>query len=199
MYEHLRGILVSSLPGSAVIEAGGIGFRLLVPLSTSRVLPAPGQEARLFLHHTLNAEQGEERLYGFATERERELFRALVTVKGVGPATAHQMMCVAESDELIEAIGSGAVDRLRKFRGIGPKRAEMLVLELRERLAPLRTGTQAPRAGTAPSRKPEEQDALLALLALGYPAQKAEQAVQEAVKQGASGVEALVRRALQLI
>lgn len=88
MYEFIRGKVVNAFPGLAVIEAGGIGYRVLVPVSTSAKLHAQS-EAMLLLHHTINTEQGEERLYGFATERERELFLALLLVQ----AWARQRPC----------------------------------------------------------------------------------------------------------
>lgn len=197
MYEYLRGKVSSVLPGLAVIEAGGVGYRVQTPLSTSDGLAA-GQEARLLLHHTINAEQGEERLYGFGTERERELFRALLLVQGVGPSTALQMMCAATPDALIRAIADGDLATLKRLKGIGPKRAERLVIELRERMGGLATDTR-PASASARLSGAAQRDAVLALLALGYPAAKSEQAVAAAGDKlgSAAATEALVRAALQ--
>ncbi|MCL4731952.1 MAG: Holliday junction branch migration protein RuvA, partial [Planctomycetes bacterium] len=96
MFEFIRGRVHKVLPGLAILEAGGVGYRLQVPLTTSARLTGP--EATLLVHHTLLPEQGEERLYGFATEREREFFRSLLEVKGIGPTTALQVtLCLSDT------------------------------------------------------------------------------------------------------
>jgi holliday junction DNA helicase RuvA len=198
MYEFLRGRVYSSLPGVVVIDAGGVGYRVLVSLSTWRRVPPPGGEAMLLLHHSLLSEQGLERLYGFATEDERELFRALLEVKGVGPATAIQVLCAAEPESLAALIAAGDVAALKRLKGIGPKTAERIVTELRERVSALapaaaRGNGASPRAGLA--------DAIQALLALGYPAARSEVAVRKANESlgNGAGTEELVRKALQMV
>lgn len=201
MFEFIRGKIHKALPGVAIIEAGGIGYRVQVPLSTSAKIGQAG-EVTLLLYHTILPEQGEERLYGFATEREREFFRNLLEVKGIGPSTALQVMCAADIEELINLIVGGDVASLKKFKGIGPKTSERLVTELRDKLAPLATGPA--RNTVAASRLPQGQpatDAVLALVALGYPQNKSEQAVAKAADAlGTSAKsEELVRRALQLV
>jgi len=195
MYEFIRGKVHSLLPGTVVLEAGGVGYRIAVPLSTSGKLKTG--EALLLLHHTINAEQGEERLFGFLTERERDLFRALITVKGIGPATAIHVMCAAEPDQIIRAVAAADVAALRKFKGIGPKTAERLITELRDEFARWPTGA-------ASARQPRAlvgNDAVLALVALGYPQGKSEQAVARAAEKLGPGAptEELVRQALQLV
>jgi len=203
MFEFITGKLHRVLPGMTIIEAGGIGYRVQVPLSTSSRLGTPGSSATLLLYHTILPEQGEERLYGFGTEREREFFRALLDVKGIGPSTALQVMCAADIEELINLIVGGDVAALKKFKGIGPKTAERLVTELRDKLAPHATGP-ARNTTAASGRLPAGAgiaDAVMALVALGYPQNKSEQAVSraaEALGKGAKS-EDLVRRALQLV
>ena len=113
MYEFIRGKIHSMLPGTVVLEAGGVGYRIAVPLSTSGKLKAG--EALLLVHHTINAEQGEEKLFGFLTDRERDLFRALITVKGIGPATAITVMCAADPDQIIQLVAAADVVALKKF------------------------------------------------------------------------------------
>jgi Holliday junction DNA helicase RuvA len=197
MYEFVRGKVHSLLPGTVIIEAGGVGYRIQVPLSTSGKLK-PG-EAMLLVHHTINAEQGEERLFGFLTERERDLFRALITVKGIGPATAIHVMCAADPDQIIRAVAAADVPALRKFKGIGPKTAERLITELRDTFAKWPVGAGSQRA--APVAAAGSNDAVLALLALGYPQTKSEQAVAKAAEKLGAGAttEDLVRQALQLV
>lgn len=202
MYEFVRGRLHEGPAGFAIIEAGGIGYRVLVPRSTGARLGAPGSEVTLLLHHTINTEQGEQRLFGFATRREREVFLALLEVKGIGPATALEVMSAADLDELVNLIVAGNTAGLKKFKGIGPKTAERLVTELRDKLAPLATAPGGQVAGAV--KLPPGvagADAVQALVALGYPAAKSEAAVARAAEAlgAAAGTEALVRRALQLV
>lgn len=200
MYEFIRGKVHTALPGVAVLDVGGVGYRLLVPISTSSSLK-PGTEATLLVFHTINTEQGEERLFGFATEQERRLFKLLLEVKGIGPAIALQVLCAADAERLIELIANADVAALKRFKGIGPKSAERMVTELRDRVAPWAKGAAA--SGAAPAIKPDSPaaDAVMALLALGYPAHKSEEAVRKATgKLGEdAGTEEIVRRALQLV
>jgi Holliday junction DNA helicase RuvA len=200
MYEFIRGQVHSALPGVVVLEAGGVGYRVLVPLSTSSGLK-PGTQATLLIFHTINAEQGEERLYGFHTEEERRLFRALLEVKGVGPATALQVLCAADADRLIEVIAKADVAGLRKFKGIGPKTAERIVAELRDKVAPWARGVVHAHGDAAIAPDSAAGDAVLALVALGYPAVKSEEAVRKSVAAvgGEASTEDIVRRALQLV
>jgi Holliday junction DNA helicase RuvA len=200
MYEFIRGQVHSALPGVVVLEAGGVGYRVLVPLSTSSRLK-PGTQATLLIFHTINAEQGEERLYGFHTEEERRLFRALLEVKGVGPATALQVLCAADADRLIEVIAKADVAGLRKFKGIGPKTAERIVAELRDKVAPWARGVVHAHGGAAIAPDSAAGDAVLALVALGYPAVKSEEAVRKSIAAigDEASTEAIVRRALQLV
>ncbi|MCZ7607274.1 MAG: Holliday junction branch migration protein RuvA [Planctomycetota bacterium] len=197
MYEFIRGKIHSMLPGTVVLEAGGVGYRIAVPLSTSGKLK--GGEALLLVHHTINAEQGEERLFGFLTERERDLFRALITVKGIGPATAITVMCAADPDQIISLVAAADVAGLKRFKGIGPKTAERMVTELRDDFA--KWGTRAASASARPSLPGTSNDAILALLALGYPQNKSETAVTKAAEKLGAGAttEELVRQALQLV
>ena len=201
MFEFIQGRIHRALPGFVIVQAGGIGYRVQVPLSTSARIGNSG-DVELLLYHTILPEQGEERLYGFATEREREFFRALLEVKGIGPTTALQVMCAADIEELINLIVGGNAAALKKFKGIGPKTAERLVLELSDRLAPHATGPgrNAQSARKLPAGRPAT-DAVLALVALGYPQAKSEQAVAKAADAlGAEAVtEALVRKALQVV
>lgn len=200
MFEFIRGKVHHALPGFVIVETGGIGYRIQVPLSTSSRVGRAGSEVELLLHHTILPEQGEERLYGFASEREREFFRGLLEVKGIGPTTALQVMCAADIEELINLIVGADVGALKKFKGIGPKTAERLVTELRDKLAPHATGparnTQSARA--LPAGQPAS-DAVMALIALGYPQNKSEQAVAKAAGALGEGArtDELVRRALQ--
>jgi Holliday junction DNA helicase RuvA len=199
MYEYIRGKIHSMLPGTVILEAAGVGYRIQVPLSTSGKLK--GADALLLVHHTINAEQGEEKLYGFLTDRERDLFRALIKVKGIGPATAITVMCAADPDEIIQLVAASDVAALKRFKGIGPKTAERMVAELRDDFSKWGTGAASASARLATPGTGTRNDAVLALLALGYPQTKSETAVAKATKKlGANAsTEDLVRQALQLV
>lgn len=199
MYEFIRGKIHSMLPGTVILEAAGVGYRIQVPLSTSGKLK--GGEALLLVHHTINAEQGEEKLFGFLTDRERDLFRALITVKGIGPATAITVMCAADPDDIIRLVAAADVAALKKFKGIGPKTAERMVTELRDDFSKWTVGGTAASVRSAKIPGAKGNDAVLALLSLGYPQSKSEAAVAKAAaKLGEkASTEEIVRQALQLV
>jgi Holliday junction DNA helicase RuvA len=189
MFDFFKGHLASKSPAVAVVECGGVGYSLRIPLSTFDALPASGP-VRLWAHLESGGDAG-IRLFGFASEREREIFRLLLQVSGVGPATALSIVSGARLDDLQRAVADGDVAALRRIKGIGPKTAQRLVLDLQETFKTLSTPSGAPRAAPA--------DALLALVALGYARAGAEKAVREA-EAGAKRemtAEELVREALK--
>jgi holliday junction DNA helicase RuvA len=194
MIASLQGTLASVGPLSAVVEAGGIGYEVAIPVTTAERLPPPGQTVKL---HTLAVyRQDAQSLYGFATPAERDFFRLLIEhVTGVGPKGALGIMSRLALPLLERAIREGDVATLARSPGIGRKTAERLVVELRSRLG-------AGEAGPAPGGgKPEpgaRQDAVAALVALGYKAPDADEAVRRAVLAlgPEASTEALVRRAL---
>ncbi len=200
MITSVSGILISATPLSAVIEAGGLGYEVHIPVTTAERLPAPGAAARL---HTLAVyREDSATLYGFATEEERDFFRLLVEkVTGVGPKMALSVMSKLSLATLKAAIASGDVGLLAKCPGIGKKTAERLVIELRDKFNPAELGTvvPAPEAkGAAPAGDNRVNDAVLALTALGYKAADADKAVRQAwIALGPKATtEALIKKAL---
>ncbi len=201
MITSVSGILVSATPLTAVIEAGGLGYEVHIPVTTAERLPAPGKPARL---HTLAVyREDSATLYGFATEEERDFFRLLVEkVTGVGPKMALSVLSKLSLASLKGAIAAGDVGLLAKCPGIGKKTAERLVIELRDKLNPAELGHVAPAKGDAPAGVPVAEnkirDAVLALTALGYKAADADKAVRQAwVALGATAsTEALIKKAL---
>lgn len=199
MITSVSGILVSATPLCAVIETGGIGYEINIPVTTAERLPQPGQAARL---HTLAVyREDTQTLYGFATTEERDFFRLLVEkVTGVGPKMALSVMSKLSLPTLKSAIVSGDVGLLAKCPGIGKKTAERLVIELRDKLSPsgsgvLVTPADAPAAPAADNRV---NDAVLALTALGYKAADADKAVRQAwIALGPKATtEGLIKKAL---
>jgi Holliday junction DNA helicase RuvA len=202
MITSVSGILVSATPLSAIIESGGLGYEIHIPVTTAERLPSPGAQAKL---HTLAVyREDSATLYGFATEEERDFFRLLVEkVTGVGPKMALSVLSKLSLPTLKGAIASGDVGLLAKCPGIGRKTAERLVMELRDKLNPAELGhVPAGRGGTPagglPAGENKIRDAVLALTALGYKAADADKAVRQAwVALGAkASTEALIKKAL---
>lgn len=201
MITSVAGILVSATPLSAVIENGGLGYEIHIPVTTAERLPQPGQAAKL---HTLAVyREDSATLYGFATMEERDFFRLLVEkVTGVGPKMALSVMSKLSLPTLKSAITAGDVGLLAKCPGIGKKTAERLVMELRDKLNPADLAQVAARVAggdsSAPATDNRVNDAVLALTALGYKAADADKAVRQAwIALGASAsTEALIKKAL---
>jgi len=202
MITSVSGTLVSATPLAAVVETGGLGYEVHIPVTTAERLPQPGQQVKL---HTLAVyREDSATLYGFATEEERNFFRLLVEkVTGVGPKMALSVMCKLSLPTLKSAIAAGDVGLLAKCPGIGKKTAERLVIELRDQLNPAELGVVAANRTIAadPSASPVENrvnDAVLALTALGYKSADADKAVRQAwIALGPkASTEALIKKAL---
>jgi Holliday junction DNA helicase RuvA len=195
MIAHLRGVLLEKRPNQAIVEAGGVGYDVSIPVSTYSALPEPGAEVRLRIHTHLREDSLS--LYGFASEDEKILFERLITVSGIGPRLAITVLSGLPVAELYAAIRAGAVERLVRIPGVGKKTAERIVLELREKL-PLPAATREAVAPGAVSAV--EQDVLSALINLGCTAAAAEAAVRKARAAGVrEEFEPLFRRALELV
>lgn len=217
MYHHLEGELVALSPTRAVIQAGGVGYELRIPLSTFRALQAlaPAGDAavaaapvrvRLWTH--LQVLEDDLRLYGFQGEGERALFRIVISISGVGPSTALALLAAFDPAEFSSVVSAGSAAALRRVKGIGPKLSERLLLELRDRAHELRLLASAGSPGsrgsaTAPSGSVAVGDAIAALVELGYSRKEAQERIHAAVAQigGARGatprVEELIQAALR--
>jgi Holliday junction DNA helicase RuvA len=202
MITSISGILVSATPLHAIIETGGFGYEVHIPVTTAERLPSPGQPAKL---HTLAVyREDSQTLYGFTTEEERDFFRMLVEkVTGVGPKMALSVLSKLSLSTLKSAIIAGDVGLLAKCPGIGRKTAERLVMELRDKLNPADLGSVSPTSADAKTNAPTQvenkiRDAVMALVALGYKAADADKSVRQAwVAMGPSATtEALIKKAL---
>ena len=195
MISSLSGTLAASSALRAEIEVQGVTYEALVPATTAERLPAPGAKVRL--HTCVVYREDSQTLYGFLTPEDRDFFRLLIEqVSGVGPKLALTLLSRLPRSNLEAAIRSGDVAVLAKCQGIGKKTAERLVLELRGKLGP--SGSGEGPATPAVSAAPPRQDAVAALLALGYKVEEAEKAVaRAALRLGPdAATEALVRPAL---
>ncbi len=198
MYEHFTGKVAARTPTSIVLDVGGVGYRFDVPISTSeKVQEAGGGPVRLLAYLHVRADA--LRLYGFATEAERRVFERLIDVKGIGPQIALNILSGSTVAEILRAIKRGDTGFLCRIRGVGKKTAERVILELRDKADGLFPGPEAP-AAAAPV-----EDAVRALVSLGYTLAHARKAVEAALQaRGATGrnggavrVEELVKEALR--
>ena len=196
MITFLKGNLTDALPTQAVVEVNGIGYELLIPLSSFEKLPALGQ--KVTLKTQLVVREDSQTLYGFATDAERELFRLIQGVSGIGPRLALNVLSGMDVAAFKGAIASGDVKRLSSISGIGKKTAERMVLELKDKLGPS-TGTAGMLGQAALSQDKTMADTEAALEALGTKSGEAQKAAQaaKAMLGPQATVEELVRAALK--
>jgi Holliday junction DNA helicase RuvA len=193
MIGQLRGRLVAKQPNQVVVDVGGVGYLVQIPLSTFAGLGELNSETTLLVHTHVREDQ--IALYGFLTAREKQLFRLLLEASGVGPALAVKLLSGLPLDELVLALRRGDVARLVQIPGVGRKTAERIVVELRDRLAALGMPEEEEKVAV---HAPLEADVLSALLNLGYDRRAAERATAEAARNGVGrGFEELLRAALQ--
>ncbi|MEX2264060.1 MAG: Holliday junction branch migration protein RuvA [Bryobacteraceae bacterium] len=196
MIAHLRGILLEKHPNQAVVEAGGVGYDVTVPVSTYSRLPDVGCELRLRIH--THVREDALSLYGFLSQDEKALFEKLISVSGIGPKLAVTVLSGLPTADLLTAIRKGELERLVRIPGVGKKTGERMILELRDKLpGPSNETPSVP--GPAPFGA-IEQDVLSALLNLGCPRPAAEAAVRKARTAGAPAeFEPLFRKAMEHI
>ncbi len=191
MIARLRGRVERLGPGEVVVDTGGVGYRVSVPLSTYAALPPADRECLLRVVTVVR--EDEIRLYGFSTADEEELFGWLQGVTGVGPRLALRILSGLSAPELRKALAREDVRALTAVPGVGKKLAQRLVLELRER-----AGRAEPPGPGAPAAAADEAgDAVTALEALGYPRRVAAEAVDRVRAAGVEGLEETVRQALR--
>ena len=192
MIAHLRGKLISKHPGQAIVEAGGVGYDVVISVTTFTELPATGAEVALHVH--THVREDALALYGFMRADEKRLFERLISVSSVGPKLAMTILSgMPSAAEIVGAIRSSDVGRLTKIPGVGKKTAERLALELKDKLDSFGV---APAKSAAAS--PLEEDVLSALVNLGYQRPTAERAGAAAVGNGgkSASFDVLFRQAL---
>ena len=197
MIALLRGTLVEKHPNQAIVEAGGVGYDVAIPVSTFTHLPDAGKEVRLRIH--THVREDALALYGFLTQDEKNLFEKLIGVSGIGPTLGIKVLSGITATDLVNFLRRGEVDKLVRIPGVGKKTAERMVLELRDKL-PAISGEEASSAPAADALSTVEQDVLSALLNLGCARPQAETAVRKAKAAAPDGeFEPLFRRALELV
>ena len=197
MIALINGRLLSKSPGSVIIDIGGLGYQVHIPLSSFYELPEPGSNVTLHVH--THVREDALILFGFLALKEKELFLALTGVSGVGPKLALNIISGLPFDVLVDAITRGDDKKVATIPGIGPKTAARLVLELRDKVAALGVAHSVPCAtGVGPNR--DRDEAISALVNLGYKKNFAEDAVKR-VCAGAEdmSLEVLIREALKVL
>ncbi len=191
MIGFLEGVLLDKGPGQVLVKVGGVGYQVLIPLSTFYALPEPPGQVALHIHTRLQDEALQ--LYGFCTPEEKDLFLRLIAIPRIGARIALNILSGINPEEFEEALAAGDLKRLAGIPGIGKKSAGRILLELKDR-APAPSHWRPAAAGSSLI-----QDALSALLNLGYPKNMAERALEEARAQGAATLEELLRQGLKLL
>lgn len=198
MIAHLRGTLLEKHPNQAIVEAGGVGYDVTIPVSTYTALGAPGAEVALRIHTQVREDA--IALFGFTTVQEKALFEKLTSVSGIGPKLAITVLSGIQWADLVRIIRGGDVPLLVRVPGIGKKTAERIVLELRDKLESLGVAPSTPKSAAAAIREPIEADVISALTNLGAQQGAAEIAVRKAIDGGtAKEFEPLFRRSLELL
>jgi len=194
MITYLKGRLIEKNPAYAVIECNGVGYFVNISLNTFSNLP-DDEACMLYTHFAVKEDS--QTLYGFADQEERRLFRHLISVSGVGPSTARLVLSSLSPPEILNAILIGDVATIQSVKGIGGKTAQRLIIDLRDKLA--KEGTISQEGAPLEFNNKTQEDALSALLMLGFAKSAAEKAISKVIK--AEGiditVEHLVKAALK--
>ena len=203
MIEYVRGALTEKELAQATIEAHGVGYEIIIPISTYEQLPGVGAEVRLYTH--FHVREDALKLFGFFTKTERELFRQLIAVSSIGPKTAMSILSKISVDEFVRSVMTGDPSRLVKIPGVGEKTAQRLLVELRDKLGAIPTSvapatTARERARGAVSMASDE--AYAALISLGYNEKQVARAIErvkQIIDEEGAAAEEWIKKALQVI
>ena len=203
MIAHLSGTLLSKEPNAVILDVGGVGYEVTIPISTFYDLEDAGSNVKLRIY--THVREDALQLYGFKTLRERELFMRLISVSGIGPRLGITLLSGMTADEMIASIRTNNLARLTLIPGVGRKTAERLVMELRDKVASLSSpeleeelGAAAAGGASVATGDALHSDVLSALLNLGYQRGSAEKAVASALDEGGDvSVESILRRSLR--
>jgi holliday junction DNA helicase RuvA len=191
MYEFIAGEIAVLTPAQVIVEAGGVGFAIHISLSTYTALNGLSR-VKIFTHFIVREDA--HLLYGFATRAERELFRNLLSVNGVGAATALMMLSSLSSDEIVSAISTDNVNTLKSVKGIGLKTAQRIIIELKDKIVKVAAAGQI----LIPLGNTVQDEALSALVMLGFARKDAEKAVVNILKeQPGLSIEMVIKHALK--
>jgi Holliday junction DNA helicase RuvA len=199
MIGYLRGAIIEKRPNQVILEVGGVGYDIQIPISTFTALPEQGATAALRIH--THVREDALLLFGFSTAEEKTVFERLISVSGIGPKLAITVLSGLPTAELVTAIRTNDLARLVRIPGVGKKTAERIVLELKDKLTAVdATGKPAPSEETGPAYSMLERDVLSALQNLGCSRPTAEEALRKVQEKGApAAFEPLFRAALAAV
>ena len=203
MITQLTGTLVKADLTTAVLDVNGVGYLISIPMSTFDALPRAGEKTTLLTHMQIS--ENDIALYGFATERERTVFGMLITVSGIGPKTALNILSSLNIPAFCQALASSDIKSLKRINGIGPKSAERMIVELRDKIDKIapELAFGLPEGSTEDTASLREiEDAVSALEQLGFQRNKIQKAVTElalALPENERSVENIVRKSLQAL
>ncbi|MFP3928259.1 MAG: Holliday junction branch migration protein RuvA [Desulfobacteraceae bacterium] len=202
MIAFIRGRLLEKTPRSVIIENSGLGYEVAVPLTTFYALPEPDEEVALYVY--MHVREDALTLFGFHDPMEKAVFMLLISVSGIGPRLACNVLSGIGPRDILEAMAEGDSERLRAIPGVGKKTAERIALELKERASVLRSRGAPSGSGrdevVASSGDSIPEEAVSALINLGYPARLAKQAVERASQaSGCARLEDLIRESLKIL
>jgi len=194
MYNYIKGKLVEKNPAYAVVETGGIGYLMNISIHTYSLLKEE-DSCKLFIH--LVVKEDDMQLFGFAEQEERELFRQLISVSGVGVNTARIILSSLSPQEVVEAIARGDAPLLQRVKGIGGKTAQRIIIDLRDKVVK----DLIPRENLGFLHNTKKEEALSGLIILGFPKMLAEKALSKIIETEGSGltVEQLIKHALKIL
>ncbi len=198
MITFLRGILIESWPHRLVIDVHGVGYEVIVPLTAGDVFSRTGAEITVLTH--LHIREQEHTLYGFGNADERDLFRLLIDrVSGVGPKVAMSILSGMSANDFKAAVVAGDLGAIASIKGLGKKTAERIVLELKDKVGVTEAWEVQSRGGEIAPEKTIRNDAVLALISLGYKQADAQKAITRAAESEPPGtsVDGLLRAALR--
>jgi Holliday junction DNA helicase RuvA len=191
MIGQISGMLVYKHPPQLMVDVGGVAYELEAPMTAFYELPEVGERVSLFTHLVIRDDA--HLLFGFADLQQRDVFRVLLKISGVGPRVALALLSGLTADDLAACVAAGDIAQLTRVPGIGRKTAERLVIELRDRLETLSgVGPDSLNSTLSP-----QQDAVSALMALGYRETEASRAIRAVEVDGVPAVETLIREALK--
>ena len=193
MIGSLRGTLIDKRANQVLVEVGGVGYQVQIPLSTFAGLGALHAETMLLIHTHVREDQFS--LYGFLTAREKQCFELLISASGVGPSLALKILSGMGLEQLVPAIRKGDLAQLVRIPGVGRKTAERIVVELRDKVVAVDVAEQ----GKPTTRSQLEADVASALVNLGYDARSVEKAIEKARAASEGDFESLLRASLQML
>ena len=195
MINHLHGRLVEKYPTHVVVECGGVGYMVLISLTTFETIP---DQEDIFIHTYLVVREDSQTLYGFASVDERKLFLLLIGVSGVGANTARMILSAMDSATTSKVIASGDVDAMKKVKGIGAKTASRIIIDLQDKVD-VETGSSGTSSEIYSPHNTIKKEALMALTSLGFDKKRVDKALDGIIQRadGPVALEVLIKQALK--